>query len=293
MSRIPIILNPASGPDQPILKILNRAFNAAGKDWELLITRKAGDAARLAEELRVAGERLIAVCGGDGTVKEVASVLAGRAVSLAILPGGTGNALARDLGIPIDLAAAVALACGPHKIRSVDMGRLGERLFILRASLGLETEILRTAGRELKDQLGPLAYPLSAWQSVARVPFTRYTLTIDGQTTTIVGVQCTVANSAQMGVGGLNLAQGANVSDGLLDVIVLTHVDWDSIASIATSNLFGQDMGVEVQHWRGREIRIEAEPPQAAAIGGEIVAQTPVTASVWPGALNIVVPASS
>lgn len=290
MLRVPVILNPASGPDQPTLKILNRAFNAAQQDWELFLTRKAGDAARLAEELYLAGEKLIAVCGGDGTVKEVASALAGRAVNLAILPGGTGNALARDLGIPIDLAAAVALVCGPHKIRPVDMGRLGERLFILRVSLGLETEILRSAGRDLKDQLGLLAYPLSAWQSVARVPFTHYTLTIDGQTMTIVGVQCTVANSAQMGVGGLNLAQGANVSDGLLDVIVLTHVAWDSLAAIAASNLLGQDTGVEVQHWSGREIRIEAEPPQDVAIGGEIVAQTPVTISVWPSALNLVVP---
>jgi YegS/Rv2252/BmrU family lipid kinase len=290
---IPVILNPASGPDRPVLKLLNRGFQAAGAEWAIHLTRGAGDAARLACELRQAGVPVIAVCGGDGTVKEVASAMLGQPTPFAILPGGTGNALAQELGIPLDLAAAATLAAGVKAtLRTVDMGRIGEHVFVLRASMGLETHLLTSTDRALKDQLGPLAYPLTALQSVSAIPFTRYTLTVDGATVSATGVQCTIANSAQMGFAGLTLAQGTSVSDGLLDVIVLTHVDINSLATIATSNLLRQDTGAEIQHWQGREIHVDADPPQDVALGGEVIGRTPVTATVIPGALRILVPAA-
>ncbi|MGQ0602767.1 MAG: diacylglycerol/lipid kinase family protein [Anaerolineales bacterium] len=294
---VPVIINPAAGPDRPVLKLLNHGFRAVGADWTVHLTQRAGDAAQLALELKAAGAPMIAVCGGDGTVKEVAGVLAGTRFPFAILPGGTGNALAQELGIPLDLATAAGLAgSAHHSIRSVDMGRIikenstHETLFVLRASMGLETQLLTSTDRTLKDQLGPLAYPLTALQTVGGVPFTRYTITLDGQTVSATGIQCTIANSAQMGFAGLTLAQGADVSDGLLDVIVLSHVDLSAVANIAASNWLRQDTGVEVQHWRGREIRVEADPPQAVALGGDVIARTPVTASVWPSALRIIAP---
>jgi hypothetical protein len=109
---IPVIVNPAAGPDRPVLKLLNHGFRAVGADWDVHLTRRAGDAARLARELRAAGAEMVAVCGGDGTVKEVAGALAGSGFPFAILPGGTGNALAQELTIPLDLAAAASLAGG-------------------------------------------------------------------------------------------------------------------------------------------------------------------------------------
>jgi YegS/Rv2252/BmrU family lipid kinase len=298
MSRhLPVIVNPAAGPDRPVLKLLNHGFRAAGVDWAVHLTHRPGDAAQLASELKASGAPLLAVCGGDGTVKEVAGVLAGTNFPFAILPGGTGNALAQELGIPLDLAAAARLAGGAQpSIRAVDMGRIasadGEResLFVLRASMGLETQLLTSTGRALKDQFGPLAYPLTALQTVGDVPFTRYTITLDGQTVSATGIQCTIANSAQMGFAGLALAQGADVSDGLLDVIVLSHIDLSAVANIAASNWLREAMGVEVQHWRGRDIRVEADPPQDVALGGNVVARTPATARVWPGALRVIVP---
>lgn len=290
MRHLPVIVNPASGPDQPVLKLLNRGFAAAGREWELILTRQAGDAERLAAELRAAGEPVVAVCGGDGTVKEAARALAGGETALAILPGGTGNALATELGVPLNLEAAALLAGQPAPSwRAVDLGRIGEHLFVLRASLGLETELLRGTDRALKDQLGQLAYPLTAWQRLNSVPFVDYRITIDDRQVTARGVQCTIANSAQMGVSGLTLAQGVSVSDGLLDVIVISAVDVSALVAIATSNLLGQDTGVEIQHWQGRTVTVAAEPPQAVALGGEVIAETPVTATLWPAALRVVV----
>lgn len=289
---VPVIVNPASGPDRPVLKILNHAFQAAGADWEVYLTKKAGDAQRLAGELRRAGAEVIAVYGGDGTVKEAARSLRGSRVPLAIFPGGTGNALATDLGLPRDLAQAVALVCGaPTQLRPVDMGQIGEHVFILRASMGLETELLRGTDRQLKDQVGKLAYPLTALQQLGNQPMVRYHITIAGREFEAEGVLCAIANSAQMGVAGLALAQRVDVSDGLLDVIVLKDADLMALVEIATSNLVQDDLSLEIQHWQGREITVAAEPPQAVAIGGDIIAQTPISARVIPGALQVIVPA--
>jgi len=287
---LPVIINPAAGPERPVLHALNRGFGR-DIDWRLLITRGPGDAARFARELTAQGARKIAVCGGDGTVKEVAATLAGTPVALAILPGGTGNALATELRIPLDLAQAARLAAelAPHK-RTIDLGRIGDHVFVLRASLGLETLVLTNTPRDLKNELGGLAYPLTALNQLGQLPPTRYTLTIDGVPIEASGVQCTLANSAQMGVSGLSLAQGVSVDDGLLDVIVVTTADLAALADIAASNFLGQDLGSDILHWQGREIRVDADPAQDIALGGDIVARTPATITVWPRALTVIVP---
>ena len=292
---VPVVVNPASGPDRPVLKVLNQVFRATGVDWDIHLTKRAGDAERWARELADSGAEVVAVYGGDGTVKEVARALIGRETPLAIFPGGTGNALAVELDLPLNLAQAVELVCGaPSAVRLVDMGQIGEHMFVLRASMGFEAELLRATARELKDRLGQLAYPLAALQQlIGDQPTTSYRITLDGQEVETEGVQCTIANSTQMGVSGMRLAQGASVSDGLLDVIVLTSVDFLALAEIATSNLAEVDLGIEVRHWQGRLITIAADPPQAVALGGDVIAQTPVTARVLPGAIRVIVPDAS
>jgi diacylglycerol kinase (ATP) len=288
---VPVIINPASGPDRPVLSLLNAAFGQAKVDWDVYITKRAGDAREKARQLVEAGAPLVAVYGGDGTVKEVAQSLALTSTHLAIFPGGTGNALAAELGLPADLTRAARLVCGaPAHLRPVDMGEVNGELFVLRASLGCETELLRGADRELKDRLGKLAYPAVALHQIEALTPTRYRLTVDGREIEAEGVQCTVANSLQMGLGGLALAQGADVSDGRLDVLVLRKMDLAALAAIALSNVVGEDVSAEVQHWQAREVTVVAEPPQELAFGGTVVARTPATIRAVPGALQVVVP---
>lgn len=288
---VPVIINPASGPDRPVLSLLNAVFSEAGVDWDVYITKRAGDAREKARQLVQAGVPVVAVYGGDGTIKEVAQSLARTATHLAIFPGGTGNALAGELCLPLDLALAARLVCGaPAHLRPVDMGEVNGELFVLRASLGFETELLRGADRQLKDRLGKLAYPAVAWQQIETLLPTRYWLTVDGREFQAEGVQCTVANSMQMGLGRMALAQGADVSDGRLDVLVLRKVDLAELAAIALGNVVGEDVSAEIQHWQACEVTVVAEPPQVVAFGGTVVTQTPATFHVVPGALQVVVP---
>jgi YegS/Rv2252/BmrU family lipid kinase len=286
---LPVIVNPVSGPDRPVLKQLAQGFAAVGIAWEIHLTQRAGDAERIAAELARADVPLIAVCGGDGTLKEVATALAGRETVLGILPGGTGNALATELGLPLDIPTACAMLAQPQQVRAIDMGRIGQRLFVLRASLGLETQLLQSTDRNLKSALGGLAYPLTALQAINEIPTVTYTVSVDGQTHTASGIQCTIANSAQMGVAGLKLAQHVSVDDGLLDAIILDRVDLGRLAAIATSNLIGEDLDLEIQHWRGRLIEVTADPPQAVSFGADVIATTPVQAEVLAGVLRVLV----
>src|SRR5688572_14012985 len=119
--RVHVIINPAAGQDRPVLGILNKAFKDAEIDWDVFITKEAGDARRFAEEAVAAKADVVAVYGGDGTVMEVANGVKNTGVPLAIFPGGTANVMSVELGIPSDLAEACALVCSDnHDIRVVD-----------------------------------------------------------------------------------------------------------------------------------------------------------------------------
>jgi len=108
--RVIVIVNPAAGQDRPILKTINSAMQKADLNWNMVITRQAGDGFRLARQAVAAGADTVVIYGGDGTITEVASGLGGSKVALAILPGGTSNWIASSLGIPRDLNQALSLA---------------------------------------------------------------------------------------------------------------------------------------------------------------------------------------
>lgn len=290
--RVHVIINPAAGPDRPILNTLNAVFQPAGIDWDVSITQKAGDATQQAEDAAAAGVDAIAVYGGDGTVMEVASGLVGTDVPLAILPGGTANVMSVELGIPADLAEAAILICRSANIRAVDMGQVNEHRFLLRAGIGFEAAMIEGADRELKDRVGSLAYALSALRAMRNPQIAHYHLTLDGQDVETEGVTCIIANSGNLGVPGLSLAPTIDVSDGLLDVVIIRKADIASILSVAASVVRLDETAEPLQHWQVQEVSVVAEPPQTVQGDGEVLGRTPVSVAILPQAVRVVVPAA-
>jgi len=287
-----VIVNPASGKDQAILNTLNSVFRATGLDWDIGITKAAGDATRLAAQAAEAGYDVVCVYGGDGTVMEAAAGLIDSDTPLGILPGGTNNVMSIELGIPSNLVSAAALvAAAPAQVRAVDMGRANQHRFILRIGAGYEAVINETADREMKDRFGGFAYTLAGLKALADPPVAKYQLSIDGQVEELEGLWCMIANSASLGLGNMELVQGISVSDGLLDVIVVRQADLDSLLSVVSSVSGAKRMGKPLPHWQGKQIKVEAEPPQAVTGDGEIWENTPLEIEVLPHAVNIVVPA--
>jgi diacylglycerol kinase (ATP) len=304
-SRIPVIINPASGQKKAVLADINRVFRPAGIRWSVEITQNEGDATHLARRLAEQGAEIVAVYGGDGTISEVACGLAGTQAALAILPGGTGNVLTFEFGIPRDIVQAARLLVSHHRVRLVDMGEVDGRKFLLRAGAGLEAATIQRAPREFKDRFGLLAYTIAALQSLMDAHPVQYKLELDGQTVETQGILCTVANAGHLGlVQGLSLAPSVTVEDGLLDVIVMNKIDPVTIIALLsggtrsanidqTMDHNGASRGTSlgsVQHWQVKRARIQADPPQATQVDGDNLGTTPMQVSSIPQALRVVVP---
>ncbi len=289
---IHIVINPAAGSNTPILNTINDVFRSHDIHWTVSITHGPGDGARQARQAVEAGAELVAAYGGDGTVMDVANGLAAHDTPMAILPGGTGNAMAAELGIPLALRQAAELICAQeYRLRAVDMGQTGERLFMLRASIGLQATLTERATREMKDRFGNLAYLISAIQVLDEQQRAAYRLTIDGEEVESEGISCLVNNSGS--IGGLNARLAADVdpSDGLLDVFIIQD-NFDSAISMAASVLELEGWLTEaLQRWQGREITVRANPPQPIRIDGEMHDETtPIAIQVVPEAVRVVVP---
>ena len=289
--RIHVVINPASGQNQPILNVLNDVFHSAGVAWDISITHKAGDATRQAKEAAASGVDLVAAYGGDGTQMEVANGLLGTGVPQAILPGGTGNAMAHELGVSLNLREAAELIVSSAKRRAIDLARTGERVYMLRAYTGVPVEV--AASREEKDKLGQLAYIRASMKIMAQMTPTRYHLSVDGEEIDTQALICFILNAGSIGgVLGISLPTVGNVdiSDGCLDLYTVLAETHRPFLSLPKQLLGAGDSQLKIYHWQGKEITLEADPPQDVWIDGEFSGKTTFTTSVIPQALQIVVP---
>jgi diacylglycerol kinase (ATP) len=287
-----IIINPAAGQEQPLLGILNRVFKEHGVDWEVFITKDAGDARRFARESAEAGVDVVIACGGDGTVTEVAGGLRGTGVPLGILPCGTANVMSLSLNIPTELESAVTLiATGQNVLRALDMGMFNDTEFMLRATVGLGARVINNTPRESKNRWGTLAYMLSAINELNNVEPARYILNLDGMHVEVDGITAFVGNSMNPGVAGLSIVPGVDMSDGLIDFVLIRRSDLPSLLAVLTNTVFNRDTEPEpVLHWQAKKIEVFAEPEQPTEIDGEEFAPTPFTVQVLPRAALVICP---
>lgn len=291
---IHVIINPAAGQNEPILNVLNAVLRPAEIKWTVFITDEAGDARKYALQAVSAGVDAVAVYGGDGTVTEAASGLIGSDMPLAILPGGTGNVMSIELGIPGKLEDAIALLCDPAQgSRLVDMGMVGGRPFFGHVAIGLEADMHQAADRTMKDRFGFLAYPMAALQALIDRPVSHYRLTLDGAEVEMDVLDCMVTNLGSIGVLGATLASNISVSDGLLDVILIRKADVASLGELIGSVTGFTDPVKLLPHWQVRNVSIAADPPQRITADGEVLGHTPVDINILPGAIRIIVPAGA
>lgn len=285
--RIHVIINPASGKDQPILNILNDVCKAHGVDWDISITKKYGDAQQQAREAIARGVDLVVGYGGDGTQHEVANAVIGTGMPMGVLPGGTGNGFAHELGLSNDVRAAVEVICTSTKLRKIDVGKVGDDYFIQRLYAGIEPE--KQTSRQAKDKYGIFAYTVTLKSQVFGEAESAFRLTVDGEVLELAGFKCYIVNSAKTG-SRFSLAGQFRVDDGLLDVFIVSKRNLLTMRAARDRMLHLPTPAANFYCWHGREIKIEAEPDKAVWMDGEVYGRTPVSATVLPGALQVVVP---
>jgi diacylglycerol kinase (ATP) len=292
--QIRIILNLAAGTAGKKVQAL-QALMDGRTDVRILESRERGHAQLLAAEAASEGCDLVIAAGGDGTIHEVVQGLAsvrGR-TRLGVLPFGTGNDLARTLGIPDDPAAAVALLEGGGVEREVDLFRVesaGEvRYGINVAAGGFSGQVDEVLTDEMKATWGPLAYVRGALGVLPDL--TAYDTRIawdDGEPERVQALNIVVANGKTCG-GGTRVAPAADISDGLLDVVVVRHGSLLDLAKIAARLIAGdytESDGVDVR--RARRVHVASRPGMWFNVDGELLGNQPVSFEVIPGALRVI-----
>jgi diacylglycerol kinase (ATP) len=292
---IHIIINPAAGQDKPILGTLNRAFRETDIRWDASVTHGKGDGIRLAEAAMARGDvDIIAAYGGDGTVGEVANALAGTNMPLAVFAGGTGNAFARALGIPLGLAEAAAMLAdeGAHRVVAVDTGVVnGKMCFIVGGATGLIAQTVDGASREEKDGMGMMAYTVSLLREVLDAQPVTYRLTVDGEQIERQGVSCFVGNAGGFSVEGIPFLEDLDLQDGELDVFLIKDNRANTILNALVDASPLDVPWAKMPHWRARKIRIDAdEPGYTFSFDGGNRCPLPVEIEAWPGSLKVIVP---
>lgn len=290
-----IIANPMAGKDEPFFGPLAAAFGDADIRWTIHVTNGPGEEWALARRAMEQGAQMIVAFGGDGTVSAVAEALDGTDVLLGILPGGTANVFARELGIPLALDAAAKLLAGPHEVRAIDLGTAEfddgmSRAFILRVSVGLEAKMVEDSPREEKERLGQLAYVVSALRQLPQPPVGHYQLINEqGECVELDGLFAVLANSGLLGAGGdASYAPGITVDDGLFDGVIAPATAPQLVAAAAAAVAGTESESIE--RLTGRQLRLTVTPTQRVTVDGEVVGDTPVTVRVRPAAVKVVAP---
>jgi YegS/Rv2252/BmrU family lipid kinase len=299
--RVHVVINPASGKDEPVLNTLNDVFRQHDVAWDISVTHKYGDAADQAMEAIASGVDLVAGYGGDGTQHEIANAclrsaaVSGKLTPMAILPGGTGNGFCREMGVPRTLREAIVVLCTSTNTRSIDVGRLvsvaqpqaHDRYFIQRLYVGIEPE--EQTSRAMKDKYGVFAYAVNAASRSKSGKHFAYRADLDGETGEFGGTKVYVVNSGMMGTG-LRITHTYAIDDGLLDCFVLDPHNRSNLIA-ATERFLNVGGAKGLRYFRQtRALTLSAEPDQPVWTDGEYVGRTPVTVDVLPAALTVVVP---
>ena len=287
------ILNPVAGRRSPLdpRKTLARALRKHGISGEVVLTEKAGDGFDLARQAAEHDFDVVIACGGDGTVNEVANGLVGSRTALGIVPIGTVNVLARELGIPLRTGDAVrAIAHGVPK--PIDLGVAGGRYFTLMAGFGFDAEVVANVLQPIKDWIGPSAYVLKVLETLAKYRATDVTLEMPRETYSTKAFLVIVANAATYAYN-MKIAPLACLDDGLLDICVFERPITDTIGFVGqVADIFTHRHlhHREVRYFQTERVRVRSDPEVLVQLDGDAFGSTPVEIGIAKCALNVVVP---
>ncbi|HEY0240067.1 MAG TPA: diacylglycerol kinase family protein [Friedmanniella sp.] len=286
-----VVVNPTKLSDIDAA-LVRRRLAEAGHDDPLWLETTADDPGRaMAAQAVEAGVEVVLTAGGDGTVRVVAAGLAGTDVVMAILPVGTGNLLARNLQVPLDVSGALELALGDEERRidsvvlTVDGGEPDR--FAVMAGTGLDAMIMDGVDDRLKKFIGPGAYFISAGKALGRLPVP-VELRVDGRRHHRKAIICVIGNCGEL-TGDLELIPGAQPDDGLLYLYVAfpsrpSHLI-KALVRLVTRRPQKDD---HVQVWSGRRVEIRLREPDAYEVDGDVEGDGQVlVAEIDPGSLRI------
>ncbi len=298
LKRAGIIVNPTKFADVPMVcERITATCHAAGWGDPLFYETTAADTGHgQAQEAIRAGASVVCSLGGDGTVRAVATALIGTDMPLGILPAGTGNLLARNLGLPVErLDAAVTVALTGRN-RRIDVGELvvtepaapTRHEFLVMGGIGMDAAIMAGTSQNLKDKVGWPAYLVSGAKHLVSPEF-RTTISLDDGPEFKRRARMLVIGNCGKLLGGLVLMPSARIDDGRLDVVIASPRGVVGWVPVATRMLTRQRKGHPTLDQKTcQQVRVRTDRPQPVQIDGDVIGQaTEVTATVRAGVLTV------
>jgi YegS/Rv2252/BmrU family lipid kinase len=294
VSRAAVVVNPTKlNDDEAFRKSVRQAMDQYGWDEPLWLETTPQDPGLGQAKAAVsAGVDLVLACGGDGTVTACAEGVTGTGVPLAVIPMGTGNLLARNVGLPMGLDEALAVAVGGEQ-QPIDAGRVEGTLFVVMAGLGLDARMLEGTSDPLKKRLGWLAYVISAIRHLGDRPM-RVTVSVDGGRRRRMRANALIVGNVGWLRGGLPLLPDARPDDGLLDAVVLTVGGLTGWLAVTMDILLGRPAYGRVHRMQFTRLQVMLDHEQPWELDGEVMGSTRrLTIVAEPGALLLRMPPES
>ena len=308
--RMAVVLNPTKLEGEDVHVTVRRVCQDNGWDEPLFLETEEHDVG-FGQTRAALREGVDVVCafGGDGTVRAVAQEMAGSGVPMGLLPGGTGNLLARNLELPIDdLARAIEVAISGRN-RHIDVGWLtldpsdahleehvgegasaGQRrhAFLVMAGLGLDAAIMDDTSEKLKSRIGWTAYIPAGMKNLLVKRF-RARVGIDGGEDIVYRARTILVGNCGKITGGINLMPDAEPDDGTLDIVVIAPRGMVAWAGVAARLIVKSDRTTStLDRYRCQAVRVEVDHPQRIELDGDIVGEAShLAVEVQPKALIV------
>ncbi|MBM3213448.1 diacylglycerol kinase family lipid kinase [Candidatus Poribacteria bacterium] len=285
-----LIYNPAAGKGRSSHEVQTACaeLECAGAQVTVLRTEAPGHATTLARRAAESGIRTVVAFGGDGTAREVAAGLHGSGSRLGVLPAGTGNDLARSLGIPSKLPDAVTVVVGGAEL-AIDLGSDSDGLFTGVCGVGFAAEVAYEANRFHWIHGSP-AYFAGVFRALMRLRPVPMRIYLDDDVVEHSAVFVMAQNTPYCG-GGQWMAPQASLTDGKLDVVVVSEISRIELVRTFPKVYSGEHVTHPAFHvYRSSTVRVESQEPLRKMLDGDHVQPTPMDVRTLPAALKVLVP---
>ncbi|HEV2804099.1 MAG TPA: diacylglycerol kinase family protein [Chthoniobacterales bacterium] len=281
-----VILNPAARGARA--QRLRAQVEKLARGSVLCTTSDAGQAEALARNAAEEGYQRIVAAGGDGTVNEIVNGIAGYDVSLGLLPLGTMNVFATELGLPLNDLAACWKIIQRNRTDQVDLPRANRKHFVQLAGVGLDAQAVKETSRAFKRSFGPLSYLISAVQIASRTP---PVLRIESEEAVAGEGSFVLVGNGRLYGGRFPFFKQAVMNDGLLDVIVFKRLNYVDIIRYLQDVVFTpQISSPEVEYFQTKRVRVTSDESVPVEIDGELVGNCPVEFKIRAGGLRVLTP---
>lgn len=281
-----VILNPAARGARA--QRFRSKVESIARGATICATSREGEAEIMARHAAAEGYEKIVAAGGDGTINEIVNGIAGHNVALGLLPLGTMNVFATELGLPSNNLARCWQIIQENRTRRVDLPSANGKHFVQLAGVGLDAQAVKETSRAFKRSFGPLSYLISAAQIASRLP---PVLRIEAEeAVTREGSFVLVGNGRLYG-GRLPFFKQAVMDDGFLDVLVFKRLNYVDIIRYLQNVVFTpQITSPEVEYFQTKRLRVSSDETVPVEIDGELIGNCPVEFKIRAGGLRVLMP---